>query len=231
MIKLADIYPSRNGKPKVEFFLLGIYNLLKTTLEFRYTKLNGKGYYLKEEKGLYKIVSFHKLKDDFRNYVSNNFEEMEISKEIGRNDFMNEYYKKAPIKNGNYAREYLSDDFELSEENKHVIRLEIDEKYRRLFFRNKMLGFLKQENFIEFNNELRTLNLNGPLFYKQSNQGFFLVFNNPSHGGKVIGTVFDLHKVYANSQKEFFNKKAKKCELIKIAFNLQTDLDLLKRLE
>lgn len=121
MIKLADVYTYRNGKPKVEFFEYGIYELLKSTLGFRYSKLNGKGYYLKEENGLYKIVSFYELKDDFRNYINNNFEELEIAKEIGRNDFMNEYYKKTPIKNGNYAREYLSEDFELSEENKKLL--------------------------------------------------------------------------------------------------------------
>ena len=150
MIKLADIYPSRNGKPKVDFFLLGIYDLHKTQLGFRYAKFDGKGNYLKAENGVYKIVNFHKLRDDFRNYISDNFEALEASKEIGRDDFMNEYYKKTPVKDGNYAREYLAEDFELSDYNKHIIRLEVNEKYRRLFFRNEMLEFLKQENFIEF---------------------------------------------------------------------------------
>lgn len=228
MIKLADIYPSRNGKPKVDFFQLGIYDLLKIQLGFRYAKFDGKGNYLKEENGVYKIVNFHKLKDDFRDYISDHFEELEVSKEIGLDDFMNEYYKKTPIKDGNYARVYLAEDFELSDYNKHIIRLEINEKYRRLFFRNEMLEFLKQENFIEFNDELKTLNLSGPLFYKQSTGGYFLVFNNPFHGGKVIGTDFDLHKVHAKSQKELFSKKAKKCELIKIAFDLKTDVDLIR---
>jgi hypothetical protein len=231
MVKLADIYPSRNGRPKVDFFLLGIYNLLKTQLGFRYTKFDGKGNYLKEQNGVYKIVNFHDLRDDFRNYISDNFEELEVSKEIGLDDFMNEYYKKTPIKDGNYAREYLAEDFELSDYNKHIIRLESNEKYRRQYFRNEMLEFLKQENFNEFKDELKIFNLTGPLFYKQSNRGYFLVFNNPFHGGKVISTVFDLHKVDAKSQKDFFNAKAKKCELIKIAFDLKTDVDLLKKLE
>ena len=131
----------------------------------------------------------------------------------------------------NYAREYLAEDFELSDYNKHIIRLESNEKYRRQYFRNEMLEFLKQEKFIEFKDELKILNLTGPLFYKQSNQGYFLVFNNPFHGGKVISTVFDLHKVDAKSQKVLFSKKAKKCVLIKIAFDLKTDVDLLKKLE
>lgn len=231
MIKLTDIYPSRNGKQKVDFFLLGIYDILKSQLGFRYAKLDGKGNYLKAENGVYRIVNFHNLKDDFRNYISHNFEKLDASKEIGRDDFMNEYYKQTPIKDGNYAREFLAEDFELSDYNKHILRLETNEKYRRHFFRNKMLEFLKQENFIEFNDELNTLNLNGPLFYKQSNLGYFLVFNNPFHCGKVIGTAFDLHKVHAKSQKEFFNKKAKKCELVKIALDLQTDVDLIKKLE
>jgi hypothetical protein len=33
---------------------------------------------------------------------------------------MEEYYKKGSIRNGNYARDYLSEDFELSPENTTV---------------------------------------------------------------------------------------------------------------
>lgn len=34
---------------------------------------------------------------------------------------MNEYYKKRPIKNGNFASDYLSEDFQLSQYNLALI--------------------------------------------------------------------------------------------------------------
>ena len=70
--------------------------------------LRGKGNYLKLENGVYKIVHFHDLRDDFRNYISDNFEELEVSKDIGLDDFMNEYYKKTPIKDGKLCKRVLS---------------------------------------------------------------------------------------------------------------------------
>jgi hypothetical protein len=121
MMKLADISYSRNGRPKVDFFHLGIFNFLKTTLGFRYTKFNNRGHYLKEVNGVYSKVKFYTLSIDFKNYISENFEELEISKEISKDDFLDEFKRKSPIKNGSMARDILSENFELSEKNKQLL--------------------------------------------------------------------------------------------------------------
>ena len=146
MIKLADVFEYKNGKKKIEFFELGIYDLLKEKLGFRYAKINGKGYYLKEKDGIYEISYFQHLGDDFREYLEHEFENLDISKEIDFHNFMNEYYKKRPIRNGNYARDYLSEDFQLTDSNLHLILLEIDSKYRFEYEKKEMLTFLKNEN-------------------------------------------------------------------------------------
>ncbi len=41
---------------------------------------------------------------------------------------MNEYYKIRPIRNGNFARDYLSENFQLTESNLHLILLELGAK-------------------------------------------------------------------------------------------------------
>ncbi len=128
MIKLADIFEYKNGKKKIKFFQLGIYDLLKRELGFRYTKINGKGYYLKNRKGIYMISYFYHLEDAFIEYIEQEFENLELSKEIDYHSFMNEYYKIRPIRNGNFARDYLSENFQLTESNLHLILLELGAK-------------------------------------------------------------------------------------------------------
>jgi len=82
MIKLADIYQYKNGKRTIVFFELGIYDLLRNRLGFRYTKIKKKGYFLKENNGIYEISYFHRLGDSFRKFIEQEFENLEISKEI-----------------------------------------------------------------------------------------------------------------------------------------------------
>ena len=138
MIKIIDYYNTKYGKKKIDFFLSGIYDLLKFKLGFRYTKINKKGYYLKELNGVYDIVGFHKLKDEFKKFIDENFEDLEFSKEVSYNDFMEAYYSKSPIKDGKHARVYLSKDFMLTETNIHLIKLKEDPNYNRKHKRNEV---------------------------------------------------------------------------------------------
>jgi hypothetical protein len=122
MSKLADI--NNNKKRKVVFFHLGIYDLLKHQLGFRYTKINKKGYYLKESNGIFVITDFEELRDSFKAFIKENFDTLELSNEINLNDFLEEYYRQGPIRNGNFARDFLSEDFQLSEYNLDLIKKE-----------------------------------------------------------------------------------------------------------
>lgn len=129
MIKLADIYQFKKGKKKIVFFELGIYDLLKEKLGFRYTKINGKGHYLKGNNGIYEVSYFHQLRESFKEFVKKEFDNLEISKEIDLRSFMNEYYHRQPIKNGNHARDYLSEGFQLSDYNLNLLLLNTDSKH------------------------------------------------------------------------------------------------------
>jgi hypothetical protein len=226
MIKLIDYYNTKNGKKKIDFFLLGIYDLLKFKLGFRYTKINKKGYYLKESNGIYEIVGFHKLKDEFKKFVDENYDSLEFSKEVNYNDFMEAYYAKSPIKNGNYAREYLSEDFELSETNLHFIMLKNDPNYNRKHKRNEIIQFLKSEGFIETKGKGGNFSKDCPLFYKKIKENRFLVFNNPFHDDKNLSSTFDFWKIKAHSEKEFLQDKKVNITKIKLEFDLGKDIEL-----
>lgn len=226
MIKLADVYQQKNGKKKIKFFELGLYDLLKVKLGFRYTKINGKGYYLKENNGIYEISYFHHLGDSFRKFIEEEFENLEISKEIDFKDFMEEYYKKGPIRNGNYARDYLSEDFVLSPENLNLILLKIDPNYSRRTKRQEMLLFLKSEGFTESIDKIGNFCKNCPIHYKRIADDTFLIFNNPFQDEKHDSTNFDFWKIRSYSERDFLAKTTTNQTLIIPGFHLDRDIEL-----
>jgi hypothetical protein len=225
MIKLANIFHNKSGQIKIEFFEMGIYDLLKR-LGFRYTKIKGKGYYLKEKNGIYEISYFHHLGDSFRKYIEQEFDNLEISNEIDLNSFMNEYYKKRPIKNGNYARDYLSEDFQLSGYNLNLILEKICPFSKFVKDKKEMLEFLRKERFIETVDNIGNFRKDYPLYYKKLLNNKYLVFNQPYHDIKSNQTIFDFWKVNAKTEKEFLSKKTKNIVSVKLGFNLTEDIEL-----
>lgn len=229
MIKLLNFYNTKNGKKKIDFFLLGVYYLLKFKLGFRYTKINMKGYYLKDSDGIYEVVGFHKLRDEFKKFIDENYENLELSKEISYHEFMDAYFEKSPIKNGNYSREYLSEDFKLSETNLHLVMLQIDPYYNRKYRRDEMIRFLNSECFIETTGKGGNFKMNCPLFYKKGKVDKFLIFNNPFYDGKNNSPTFDFWKITAHSEKEFLQDKMENIIQIKLEFDLKQDIELFER--
>ena len=229
MIKLAEIRESKTGRKKIEFFQLGIYDLLKNHLGFRYTKINKKGYYLKLNiDGMFEVVNFLKLSEAFREYISTEFENISELKGVTYNEFMNEYYSKRPIKNGNYCREYLSEDFELSPENLHEVLMKIDYNYMVANKTKNILEFLKEENFEETIDSIGNFALQKPLFYKRLSKNQFLVFNQPFIDIKTNDSVFDFWSVNADSEEKFLQKKLNEKDLIdlRLGFDLGRDIKL-----
>ncbi|MFC0878716.1 hypothetical protein ACE01N_19130 [Saccharicrinis sp. FJH2] len=229
MIKLADIYTLKNETKRVEFFLYGIYDLLKEKLGFRYTKINGKGYYLKENDGIYEISYFHHLGHDFQKYIEQEFDKLEISNEIDYHSFMDEYFKQRPIRNGNYAREYLGEDFQLSPKNLHLVMLKIDSKYRNNFNYEEMLSFLKNENFIESKDKAANFKKDTTLFYKKVAENKHLIFHVVFIDKKSSLVIFDFSKIKAKTEKDFLSRKTKLKETIKPDFNLSVHRQLYEK--
>lgn len=231
MTKLIEINVTKTGKKRIEFFQLGIYELLRTTLGFRYTKINNKGYFLKQKSdGLYEVVNFLKLSEVFRDYIKTDFRAVVQDKGIDYTDFMNAFYSKTPIKNGNFSRGYLGKDFVLSPNNLHLILMEIDYDYREKYKRNEMLDFIKSEHFNETIDVIGNFATNKPLFYKRVGSREFIAFNQPFTDDNSRDAVFDFWLIKVNSEEYFLNKKLNDGELIDLClgFDLQRDIYLYK---
>jgi len=229
MIKLADIKISKRGKRKVVFFQLGIYDLLKNHLGYRYTKINKRGYYLRiKNDGMFEVVNFLKLSESFREYISSEFENHEELKEISYNAFMNEYYSIRPITDSNYCKKYLSEDFKLTSENLHLILIKIDYRYRESYRVKRILQFIKEENFIETIDTSGNFASQQPLFYKRISPNQFLAFNRPFVDKKNNDATFDFWLIKVDSENIFLNKRLNKNELINVryGFELERDIDL-----
>ncbi|MDO6804015.1 hypothetical protein Q4595_16335 [Wenyingzhuangia sp. 1_MG-2023] len=120
-MKIADIKTSKNGIKTVTFFKLGIYTIIKDFLGFRYTQINGKGMYLRYEKGSYRVSNFIELKDSITEYLKTNFENLEINGDIDFENFINNFYHQRPIRKGDFSRDFLSENFELTENNSEIL--------------------------------------------------------------------------------------------------------------
>jgi len=110
-IELANISICKKGSKKVSLFYMGIYDLLKNELGYRYVKIKDKGHFIKKIENGYKEVNIIQLSHDFYNYVKSNYESFDIAKEVDKVTFLNMCYSKNLIKNNNYIRTYLSEDF------------------------------------------------------------------------------------------------------------------------
>lgn len=223
MIKIADVFQSRNGKKRVEFFHLGIYDLIRNTLGFRYATINGKGYFLKFEDGIYKRTFFGNVKHTFTEYIRSNFNDLELNGDISYSDFMEEYYKKTPVKNGSFIKDYLSEDFELTPSGKHLILLEIDVKYSNQYRNDEMIKFLKENNFIGTTDKMGLSKKDAPLYYKKVEKDKFLLFTILYQQKKTNHWTFDFLKVLAKSEKDFLNKPNPNSKNIQLGFDLERD--------
>lgn len=226
MIKIADIFELKNGKKKVKFCHLGIYDLLRERLGYRYTKINNKGYYLKYNNGIYKVANFHNLRESFVDFIKNEFGSIKFNSAIDHHDFINEYYSQSPIKNGNFARDYLSENFVLSHENRHLILLNIDSKYSDDYAKNEMMKFLDIQGFIETTDKANSFSKDCPLYYKKVASSKFLVFTIPNCKFKSSQTNFDLWRINAKSEKEFLLKRYINPITIRSGFDLNRDIYL-----
>jgi len=110
MTQFETITELKNGIIKIEFSILRIYSILKDNLGFCYVKYNNKGYYLRNEYGNYKVIKFYELIDTFTNFIKT-----EYITTTSKEELLDAYYRQAPIKNGNAAKQCLKTDY-LSDE-------------------------------------------------------------------------------------------------------------------
>jgi len=228
-MKIADIHNYKNGKKRVDFFHLGIYELIRNQLNFRFTKVSGKGYYFHYINGIYKKSSFHRMKDSFRNHIETKFEDLEINGDVKYIDFLNAYFEKSPLSNGHFAKTYLSKDFELSDNELHLFKMETDFQYLNGIRRKEMAEFIADEKFIETNQLFGNFfSKTDKVFYKQTSDNSFFLLNYPSWNSGKKQPTYDLFKVSAKNNNELYKKRDSDIKNVMLGLDLNRDLELYK---
>ncbi|WP_286813981.1 MULTISPECIES: hypothetical protein [unclassified Maribacter] len=105
--KFIRVEKGIGGKTKFSFFQLDVFKFLHEEMGYSYIRIKGKGKYIKSTAGGYEIVRFQELRDDFTEYLRNDFDYNLLPEDISWEDFMNKYYQKNPITQP-YARAYFS---------------------------------------------------------------------------------------------------------------------------
>ncbi|MCU4158434.1 hypothetical protein J1N10_20850 [Carboxylicivirga sp. A043] len=177
---------------------------------------------------MFEVVNFLELAEAFREYITSEFENLLELKGVSYNEFINEYYAKRPIRNGNYCRDYLSEDFELTPANLHHILMKIDYNYMVANKRKSIIEFIKQEHFEETIDSIGNFALQKPLFYKRISKNEFLAFNQPFFDLKTNDSVFDFWLVKAESENMFLKNKLNRKDLtdLRLGFDLERDIEL-----
>ena len=80
------------GRTIFKFFQLDVFKFLHEEMGYSYIRFNGKGKYLKSVAGGYQVVRFQNLRDDFTEYLRNDFDFSSLPDGVPWEDFMNKYY-------------------------------------------------------------------------------------------------------------------------------------------
>ena len=225
-MKLADIRIDKNGNKKVDFFQLGIYDLIKKQLGFRFARIENKGYYLKFSSGIYEKSSFIEMQDTLSKHIETEFENIEINGKIDHQKFLEAYYQKKVLINGNYTKTFLSQDFELTENELHKLKMETNLKYKHKIEREEMDKFLISENFIHTTDQIGNFSKGGDLYYKQISDNVFLLINYANFNFKKQQPIYDFWKIQSSDKNEFLKRKNDQIENILLGFNLSRDMGI-----
>jgi len=226
MDRIIKDYKIIKGIPKITFDKSAIYNLIKEKFGFKYTQINGKKYFLKKTKNdEYEIIDFYFIEQAFGNYIKDEFYKHKISKETNYINFINEYYKKSPLKNSHKLRKLISEKINLKAENLHKILLKIDIDYKIQYENSLMIKFLSKENFKKMTDIVGNFKKDADFYYKELSKNEFLIINNP-YGAYKKRQVYDLWKVKTKSLKTILEKKINNITLIQLGFDIQRDIKI-----
>lgn len=223
MNNLFNTKTLKNGKHKFSFSKHGIRQYLKNELNFGFSKIGKKSYYLKQNsENIYIVTPFNKLKDDFLSAIKS---DKELMKNISFEDFKQDFSKQSPIKNEEYLTNFLSENHSLSADNLHDLSMDLDDKYRTKYNFDKMMNFLKEEDFVIKENKSEKNRLPELFCYKKLNETQYLIFHRDYCDKTYQENKFDLWKYEAREVSWFLrfgNEYPRKTEL-KLNFDLEKD--------
>lgn len=229
MSKYFEIKHLKNGRNVIQFILPEIYQLIKNDLGFRYAQLNKEKTYIRKENDKYKVADFFAIQTAFKEYMRNNFSQIQSELDgVSFEDFMDAYYSQ-PLKETTKLKSILSQNIELTNENKHQLLMGTDVQYKHTYELDMMKLFLSNNLFIGTIDEMGNFGRKGhPIFYKEITKSQYLVFQYVNADYKDHQAIFDLLFLKAKTKNDFLKKRFEDTRTIISGFCLDRDMELYK---
>lgn len=108
MYNLFEVLPKRDGKFKVKFLKENIYKFIRTELSIFYLKSNEESGYVRIINNEFKALIFTDIRDVFRVFFEQNYEQIENHSIITLDEFREEFFRQRPIRDNNIIKNRLS---------------------------------------------------------------------------------------------------------------------------
>lgn len=206
----------------------GIGEFYKTLYElgYRYSIIDGKRiFYQKTERGPDSCSL-----SDIKGVLLEVFRKGELSnlpQNVTRDDLINWYYEKEPIKYNGFFKYYLVE--ELHPVAEHTLKLQIDPDYKHDYWKSELLLKFNEWGFMNTIDRVSSFGTNNPLYYKSIGENRYLVFNHYNSTSKKHNDGFDCRVAEFEKDNEIGKKLPKSIEKIKLTFNLESDYGLIKK--
>ena len=227
--EIAYYHKLKGKKRKIVFSKNVIFKLLKNELEFAYYKHKGRGYYLKRLDDNFEVVDISEIKQEFREFLGENYSRLNISGDITFIDLLEEFYAHPPIYQGCGIGKFLEENTTLNDTEIYKVIVQIDSDYKFKYSKKEMDEFLEKEEFIPAIDIVGNFATTGTkLHYKELNSKTFLVMLEFNYNPKSKQTIYDLVKVEDCTKEKLFtlNKIPLKQTTIRRGFYLKRDFSL-----
>jgi hypothetical protein len=215
----------KNGRVKITHDINNEGNIYKHLHElgYRKAKLDNKRVYFRREGTELTPLSIREIKVAFRDYLRN-FDFTNIPDDIEYFSILNWYYERQPIKENGLLDHYLED--ELNESEVHYLRLKTNVGYKHKKEIENLLSKFEEWSFSKTIDNIGSICLNAPLYYKKIGDKKYLVFSHYNSEHKT-NNGFDCWIATFVNEKQIGKKKPSDIETIRFSFQLDRDFGLI----
>ena len=200
-----------------------IYAFLRS-LGFRRSRINKKWVYYRRVGQKITASVLREVKDAFLDFLKDE-ENYSLPKNVTKEQILEWYYSKSPIKQNGLFFHHLED--ELSDFESHQLRMEIDLDYKREVSIQNVLDFFQANGFQKVVDKKSHFSKDADLYFKKVNSGRYLIFNHFNKGKPNLAG-FDCCNAQFQKESEIGLKEPSEMEHIASSFDLQRDFHLIE---
>ena len=216
----------KNGRVKITHNISNKHNIYRFLKElgFCISRINKKRIYYQRIGDKIRIVSIFDIEDTFKSFIETT-DFIDMPSDISRDEILDWFYEKQPIKQNDLLLYYLLDS--LTSEEEHELRLKTDIEYKKKFEITQLQEMFKTWKFNKTVDKIGAFCSGNDLYYKHIGDNKYLVFNhyNPN---MLMQSGFDSWIATFTSEKNIGNKRPINIKQIKLSFHLDKDYKLIK---